>query len=405
MKREELQVFEHELPKEKGNGLSILVCIESGRKEWEWPAPQLKQLLPEANIQAPSLPVFGQKASDVVNEILRNHPNINIVVTGTFDTCFKPDLSSFNICSVKPQYPLSELGRYVCREATELNICWRKDGDTSLRNRVENVLRVYTKKILDERIEQYHHEGGEYEDVANTAVDLFSKLSSKYPQTGWLERNIEETASVRIQKEDFKLVVTISPGNKEYISLYIVLKHPMIRDHNCLIDGGTIKGLTNMIVSRDGMYKMYSSIQSLMMGWPTPLEIKFSKAALIDADEFYATPKEESQIVKLHKDCVLHIMGHTFHGIKDVMSWKGKEPVILEKYKMFPCFDSYDYASENRFYHNYLFCKDANDASEKKDVYEAIPKCYGCVIGRNYPEHLRPLLYYGDESNIMILFF
>ena len=179
----------------------------------------------------------------------------------------------------------------------------------------------------------------------------------------------------------------------------------MIRDHTCFIDFGMIDYLGRLLASREGMYKIYSSVQSLMESWPTPLEMKLKEAKLIDTDEFWVESKGDAQIVRLSKNCVLHIMGRAFHGIEDIMSWKGKEPVILEKSKMFPCFDSYDYASENRFYHNFLFCKDKEDAKEKGPVYDAIPRCYGCVINRAYPESLRPLVYYGDGSDTMILLY
>ena len=404
-KEQQKQKAIEELTKEDGRGLHILVSICSGRDEEQWPTQQLREALPKANIQAPKLPVFGREASELVNDILREKSDINVVVTGAQIGCFQPDMSAFNVCRVKPTYPLSELGEYVCSEAIALDIYWRKGADESLRRRVEDRLSVFAKKILDERIEQYRHEGGEYEEVANKAIVLYQELEPQYPKTGWLESKLEATAPVRIAGEDFQLVVTIKPGNKAYVSIYVVLKHPMIRDHICLIEGGAIQELAKLITSRDGMYKIYSSIQSMMMGWPTPLEIKLSEATLVEVDEFHVIPSEESQIVKLNKDCVLHIMGQTFHGIKDVMSWKGKQPVILEKFKLFPCFDSYDYASEDRFYHNYLFCKDESDADEKRPDYDAIPRCYGCVIDRRYPEHLRPLVYYADESNEMTVFY
>lgn len=82
-----------------------------------------------------------------------------------------------------------------------------------------------------------------------------------------------------------------------------------------------------------------------------------------------------------------------------------RKHLILEKYKFFPCFDSYDYASENRFYHNFLFCDDKNDAAIKKVSFDAIPKTYGCIVDQNYPKDLRPLVYYADESDCMTVYY
>ena len=33
---------------------------------------------------------------------------------------------------------------------------------------------------------------------------------------------------------------------------------------------------------------------------------------------------EEPQMVSLSKDAKLNIMGHTFHGIEDILAWKGE---------------------------------------------------------------------------------
>ena len=396
---------EEELAKEDGRGLDILICIDTWRDEGQWPMQQLKESLPEANIQAPKLPMTGAETSEVVNNILKNQPGINVVIAGVPNNYLNFDLSSFNSLTVKPTHPLSELGEYVCREGIALRICWRKDEDDSLRPRVLNSLSVIAGKVLDERIERYRHEGGEYEEVAGTAVRLYASLLTKQPQTGWLEQKQTEELPVKVQGKDFQLVMTVSPGNKDYVSMEIVMRHPSIRDHICMIEGGTLNHLGKMIASRDGMYKIYYSVQSLMERWPTPLEEKVRGAKHIDTDEFCVESGEESKIVRLDKDCKIHIMGHTFHGIEDILSWKGTEPTILQKSKLFPCFDSYDYASENRFYHNILFCKDEEDANEKMPVYDAIPRGYGCVIGRRYPENLRPLVYYADESSEMLLFY
>lgn len=403
--QQQQRVREEELAKEKGKGLNILVSICSGREEGHWPTQQLRKVLPESNIQAPKLPIVGRDASELVNKILREKSNINVVVTGAQIGCLQPDMSAFNVCRVKPTRPLSELGEYVCREAIALDIYWRKDADDSLRHRVVDRLSVFAKKILDERIEQYRHEGGEYEEVADTAVILYTMLLPKLPKTGWLEHKLTEELPVMVQGKDFQLVMTISPGNKDYVSMEVVMKHPSIRDHICMIDGEKMNNLGKLIATREGMYKIYSSVQSLMADWPTPLEEKLSGAKHIDTDEFSVESGEESKVVRLDKNCKIHVMGHTFHGIEEIMSWKGKEPVILEKSKLFPCFDSYDYASENRFYHNFLFCKNEEDANEKRPIYDAIPRGYGCVIDRRYPENLRPLVYYGDESNEMLLFY
>ena len=400
-----LIALEEDLAKEDGSGLDILVCIDSGCQEGQWPAPELKQILPNAAILSPKLPVVGREASVVANEILDNHPDISIVITGKLNDYYNPDLSSFNVCKVRPSHPLSELGEYVCREAIELNIYYKKDADPSLQYRVENRLSIFANRILDKRVEQYHHEGGEYEEVADTAVLLYALLVPKLPKAGGLENKLEETQPVRIKEKDFHLTMTISPLKDREVSVRVEIKHEMIRDHTCFSDFGMIDDLGRLLTSRECMYKIYSSIQSLMASWPTPLEMKLKEAKLVDTDEFWVESNGDAQIIRLNKNCVLHVMGHTFHGVEEMMLWKGERPVILERSKLFPCFDSYDYANENRFYRHFLFCKDASDADDKRKDFEAIPRGYGCLIDRRYPEHLRPLVFYADESDTMTLLY
>ncbi len=400
-----LEALEDDLAREDGSGLNILVCIDSGCQEGQWPVPELKQILPQSNILSPKLPVVGREASAIVNDILGKHPDINIVITGKLNDYYNPDLSSFNGCKVRPSHPLSELGEYVCREAIELNIYYKKDVDPSLQDRIEKRLKVFCKRILDKRIERYNHEGGEYEEVANTAILLYVMLVPKLPKAGRLENKLEETQPVRIKEKNFELTMTISPLKEREVSVRVELKHEMIRDYTCFSDFGIIDNLGKMLTSREGMYKIYSSVQSLMASWPTPLEMKLKEAKLIDTDEFWVEHNDDAQIIRLNKNCVLHIMGHTFQGIEEVMSWKGEKPVILERSKLFPCFDSYDYANENRFYRHFLFCKDNADADDKRKDFEAIPRGYGCLIDRRYPEYLRPLVFYADESDTMILLY
>lgn len=400
-----LIALEEDLAKEDGSGLDILVCIDSGCQEGQWPAPELKQILPNAAILSPKLPVVGREASVVANEILDNHPDISIVITGKLNDYYNPDLSSFNVCKVRPSHPLSELGEYVCREAIELNIYYKKDADPSLQYRVENRLSIFANRILDKRVEQYHHEGGEYEEVADTAVLLYALLVPKLPKAGGLENKLEETQPVRIKEKDFHLTMTISPLKDREVSVRVEIKHEMIRDHTCFSDFGMIDDLGRLLTSRECMYKIYSSIQSLMASWPTPLEMKLKEAKLVDTDEFWVESNGDAQIIRLNKNCVLHVMGHTFHGVEEMMLWKGERPFILERSKLFPCFDSYDYANENRFYRHFLFCKDASDADDKRKDFEAIPRGYGCLIDRRYPEHLRPLVFYADESDTMTLLY
>lgn len=174
--------------------------------------------------------------------------------------------------------------------------------------------------------------------------------------------------------------MTISPLKERKVSVRVEIKHEMIREYTCFIEFGMIDDIGRLLASRKGMYKIYSSVQSLMASWPTPLEMKLKEAKLIDTDEFRVESNGDSQIVRLGKNCVLHIMGHTFHGIEEVMSWKGKSPVVLERSKLFPCFDSYDYANENRYYYHSCFVKTMLMRTKKERTLMQSPEGMGVLL-------------------------
>jgi hypothetical protein len=118
----------------------------------------------------------------------------------------------------------------------------------------------------------------------------------------------------------------------------------------------------------------------------------------------------KKNIITISCDEDITMMGHTFHGIRDIKRYAREQtdasvPYILERYKLFPCFDDFDYASENRYFNNYLFCASKAEADEKKEAFESCPvsSCNFCLVGEKMPDNLFPMLYYEDECRRMKL--
>lgn len=104
----------------------------------------------------------------------------------------------------------------------------------------------------------------------------------------------------------------------------------------------------------------------------------------------------------------IEILGHIYHGIQDVKNQCCSESgplIILTKCELFPCFDSDDYATEKRFFRNFLFCKSSEEAAKKGDTFRKskVRAINYCLIGEDMPEDMLPMVYYADESKEVII--
>lgn len=97
----------------------------------------------------------------------------------------------------------------------------------------------------------------------------------------------------------------------------------------------------------------------------------------------------------------IRVLGTTFRNIRDVIAHAVKgEPkdgvYVGEDSKLYPCFDSYDYASENRFYWNFVF------ATSKEELDSKLEKLKNSdVVGMNYNKFtvdLAPMAYWGGDT-------
>lgn len=101
----------------------------------------------------------------------------------------------------------------------------------------------------------------------------------------------------------------------------------------------------------------------------------------------------------------IQVCGVTFDGVNDIIqhALKGisKEGVYVgEESQRYPCFDSEDYASENRYYWNFVFAKSEYELKDKMQKLKAMP-----VIGSNFKKlnnELHPMGYWGGDTNYPI---
>lgn len=104
----------------------------------------------------------------------------------------------------------------------------------------------------------------------------------------------------------------------------------------------------------------------------------------------------------------IEILGHIYHGIQDVKNQCQSDSgplVILENSERFPCFDYEDYATEKRFFRNFLFCKSNEEAARKGDVFRKCKERAGnyCLIGEDMSEEMLPMVYYEDGNKEVVI--
>lgn len=117
----------------------------------------------------------------------------------------------------------------------------------------------------------------------------------------------------------------------------------------------------------------------------------------------------------------VNICGHTFDGLEEIQRLTeisgtgylnqyitkkdiGCEDVhVGQIYQRYPCFDSSDYAYENRYYQNYLIRK---EAISEQDVYKALAmKSQGNEkrVHELTPAKMLPMVYYKGEGGFMLI--
>ena len=133
------------------------------------------------------------------------------------------------------------------------------------------------------------------------------------------------------------------------------------------------------------------------------------KKLMCDIKSMIVPDNVQMDFRQIPSDCTLSICGVVFEGIDAIKDYwlsqtDSSQPYIIERSKRFPCFDSEDYATEWRFYRNFLICHSKQEADKKaKDMEQLRESSNFCLVNKNLPADMRPMVYYMDESTSMIL--
>lgn len=135
---------------------------------------------------------------------------------------------------------------------------------------------------------------------------------------------------------------------------------------------------------------------------------------------------EKIAIIRLSVNDRVDIMGHSFCGLKEIRAAVSvyvrvtddirrqnvsfcdpESPVdgiyVAEAYEMYPCFDSYDYANEDRFYRNFFFS--SHPFSEEEVSRLASLKAHGNarLVDGDMPLWATPAIYYSGSGDEMVM--
>lgn len=104
-------------------------------------------------------------------------------------------------------------------------------------------------------------------------------------------------------------------------------------------------------------------------------------------------------------DETVMILGVEFHGVKEFIKCaREKKPhggVYVGQDSMgYPCFDSYDYASENRSFWNFVFAKSEDELQKKLELLATVDdKGNYRKLHQDTPASLLPMAYWKGDTN------
>ena len=119
----------------------------------------------------------------------------------------------------------------------------------------------------------------------------------------------------------------------------------------------------------------------------------------------------------------VEILGHVFHGIKDISKHvemslyinfsHGKADVcepemscdvhVGEIWMPYPCFDSDDYMNESRSYQNFIFRRSPITQDEMRKFSKLPSKGNACKLDENVPAEMLPMVYYYGDGDTMLV--
>ena len=258
------------------------------------------------------------------------------------------------------------------------------------------------KKIIDSMIEQAKTE----------AVKLAEQMEAEGQIA--LPQPLAEGAWSNSKGEEFGLVITLSPSpstiGRQFgmtsLQLYIFYDGMFVTDNYAT---GMYGSFADAVSSEAFRTETEKHFRELTLGDGSGMKIRISKWGTYAIQSLLVPDNAQMELRQIPSDCTLSICGVVFEGIEAILDyWRNQtdssKPYIIERSELFPCFDAEDFATERRFYRNFLICHSKQEADKKVESMEQLQASSNfCLVNKNLPSDMRPMVYFKDESTSMIL--
>lgn len=103
------------------------------------------------------------------------------------------------------------------------------------------------------------------------------------------------------------------------------------------------------------------------------------------------------------------ILGAKFHGVQEIIKCAQRHKAVdgvyvAEDRHRYPCFDSSDFACEDRSYWNFIFAKSESELQLKLDLIKTVKEDGNyCKLHNDTPSSLMPMAYWGGDTNYPLI--
>lgn len=152
-------------------------------------------------------------------------------------------------------------------------------------------------------------------------------------------------------------------------------------------------------------------IANLTAGDGKGMKKRIQELGTLAIQSFVIPETIQMSLYQLPSDCAISVGGVILEGVDAILDYvrtqtDSAKPFIIERSQRFPCFDASDYAYEKRYYRNFLICHSKQEADMKIGEMKKLEEGSNfCLVHKSLPADMRPMVYYQDEKNSMLLAF
>ena len=259
------------------------------------------------------------------------------------------------------------------------------------------------KKLIDNMIEQAKAQARKLAKK----LEVEGKIAAPQP--------LAEEAWRNSKGEEFGLVIMLGLSQSAIGKQlgWTLLQLYTVYDGRFVIDNylaGMFGSFAATISSEEFRTETETFIGRLMAGDGSEMKTRISNMGTCAIQSLIVPNNVQMELRQIPSECILSIYGVVFEGIDAIKDyWRDQmdssQPYIIERSQRFPCFDSSDYAYENRYFWNFLICQSKLEADKKAKSMEQLEVVNGNfrLVNKNLSADMRPMVYYEDESTSVIL--